>query len=62
MWRVALAASLTAWFLHGLFDYFYEPLPTNLAFWLVAGLALAAAAEHQGRTHRGTTECGSPST
>ena len=40
-WR--LASSLTAWFLHGVFDYFYEPLPTDLAFWLVAGLALAAA-------------------
>jgi hypothetical protein len=43
IWRLGLAASLTAWFLHGVFDYFYEPLPTNLAFWLVAGLALAAA-------------------
>jgi hypothetical protein len=29
--------------MHGLLDYFYEPLSTNLAFWLVAGLALAAA-------------------
>jgi O-antigen ligase len=43
IWRLGLAASLTAWFLHGVFDYFYEPLPTNMAFWLVAGLALAAA-------------------
>jgi O-antigen ligase len=42
LWRVALAAGLLAWFLHGLLDYFYEPLPTNLAFWLVAGLALAS--------------------
>jgi O-antigen ligase/polysaccharide polymerase Wzy-like membrane protein len=41
VWRVGFAASLLAWFLHGLLDYFYEPLPTNLAFWLVAGLALA---------------------
>jgi O-antigen ligase len=43
IWRLAFVASLCAWFLHGLLDYFYEPLPTNLAFWLLAGLALAAA-------------------
>jgi hypothetical protein len=43
IWRLAFAASLCAWFLHGFLDYFYEPLPTNLAFWLLAGLALAAA-------------------
>jgi O-antigen ligase len=42
VWRLALAGSLVAWFLHGLADYFYEPLPTNLAFWLVAAVALAA--------------------
>jgi hypothetical protein len=57
VWRVGLAASLTAWFLHGLFDYFYEPLPTNLAFWLVAGLALAAA-EPMWRMGRNVAECG----
>jgi hypothetical protein len=64
-WRLALAASLTAWFLHGVFDYFYEPLPTNLAFWLVAGLALGAArpAWQPRRQERwNTAECGSPST
>jgi hypothetical protein len=61
LWRVGLAASLAAWFLHGLFDYFYEPLPTNLAFWLVAGLALAAA-EPAWRSGRNVVECGSPST
>jgi hypothetical protein len=61
VWRVALAASLTAWFLHGLFDYFYEPLPTNLAFWLVAGLALAAA-EPALHSRQNVAECGSPST
>jgi hypothetical protein len=59
LWRVALAASLTAWFLHGVFDYFYEPLPTNLAFWLVAGLALAAA---RPRNAEKVAECALPST
>jgi hypothetical protein len=47
LWRVGLAASLLAWFLHGLLDYFYEPLPTNLAFWLIAGLALASQSAWQ---------------
>lgn len=42
-WRVALLVSLAAWFLHGLVDYFYEPLGTNVAFWLIAALAVAAA-------------------
>jgi O-antigen ligase len=60
IWRVGLAASLTAWFLHGAFDYFYEPLPTNLAFWLVAGLALAAA--RSARSVTKAAECVSPST
>jgi hypothetical protein len=49
VWRIALAGSLVAWFLHGLLDYFYEPLPTNVAFWLVAGLAVTASA--CGRQH-----------
>jgi O-antigen ligase len=43
VWRMALLASLGVWFLHGALDYFYEPLPTNLAFWLIAALALSAA-------------------
>jgi len=60
-WRLGLAASLTAWFLHGLFDYFYEPLPTNLAFWFVVGLALAAA-ELQRRNRGKGAACVSPST
>jgi O-antigen ligase len=42
VWRLALLASLIAWFLHGTLDYFYEPLPANLAFCLMAGLALSA--------------------
>ena len=47
MWRVALLVSLVAWFLHGLVDYFYGPLPTNMAFWLIAALAVAASARSQ---------------
>ena len=43
IWRLTLCASLGIWFLHGTLDYFYEPLSTNAAFWLVAGLSLAAA-------------------
>jgi hypothetical protein len=43
MWRLALLASLAIWFLHGIVDYFYEPLPTNLAFWLVGALVVGAA-------------------
>jgi len=42
-WRLGLLGSLAAWFLHSLVDYFYEPLGTNVAFWLLAALALAAA-------------------
>jgi hypothetical protein len=61
IWRLGLAASLTAWFLHGLFDYFYEPLPTNLAFWCVVGLALAAAALQRRNRGKGAA-CVSPST
>jgi hypothetical protein len=57
VWQVGLLASLAAWFLHGIFDYFYEPLPTNLAFWLVAGLAVAVA-----QNIRDTPRCASPST
>jgi O-antigen ligase len=41
LWRLGLFGALAAWFLHGLFDYFFEPLPTNVAFWLVAALACA---------------------
>lgn len=41
IWRLAFAASLCAWFIHSSLDYFFEPLPTNLAFWLLAGLSAA---------------------
>ena len=40
-WQLALVGSLTAWFVHGLFDYFYEFTPTYVAFWLIAGLSVA---------------------
>jgi O-antigen ligase len=43
LWELALAVALLAWFVHGLTDYFYEPLPTNTTFWLIAGLALGMA-------------------
>lgn len=61
IWRLAFAASLCAWFIHGFLDYFYEPLPTNLAFWLVAALALAAA-ERAGTCERDAAACASRST
>lgn len=38
--RLALLASLVTWYVHGLFDYFYEFTPTYVAFWLIAGLTL----------------------
>jgi len=59
VWRLALAASLLTWFLHGLLDYFYEPMPTNLAFWLVAGLALAST-ESARPNDRKLAQCASP--
>jgi len=37
---LGLVASLTAWFVHGLFDYFYEFTPTYVAFWFIAALAV----------------------
>jgi O-antigen ligase len=59
VWRLALAASLLTWFLHGVLDYFYEALPTNLAFWLVAGLVLASA-ESCWRNDRNVAQCALP--
>ena len=61
IWRLALSASLGIWFLHGGLDYFYEPLSTNTAFWLVAGLALAAA-ESARQKPADVTACASVST
>ena len=43
VWRVAVLASLTAWFVHGLLDYFFEFTPTYTAFWMIVGLALGLA-------------------
>jgi hypothetical protein len=43
LWQVAIAISLLGWFAHGAVDYFLEPLPTAIAFWMVAGLALSGA-------------------
>ena len=61
IWQLAFAGSLSAWFLHGVLDYFYEPLPTNVAFWLLAGLALAAA-DRVGRDRVDAAACASRST
>jgi O-antigen ligase len=62
-WRLGLLGSLAAWFLHGLFDYFYEPLGTNVAFWLLAALALAAAVGAQPPQPSGrASACASAST
>lgn len=41
LWRLAVFAGLTAWFVHGLFDSFYEFTPTYMAFWLLAALGLS---------------------
>lgn len=43
IWRVAVLASLTAWFVHGVFDYFFEFTPTYVAFWMIVGLSLGFA-------------------
>lgn len=40
IWRLGLVGSLTAWYVHGIFDNFYEFTPTYLAFWMIVGLAL----------------------
>lgn len=61
VWRLAMAVSLLTWFLHGLLDYFYEPLPTNLAFWLMAGLVLSST-RSPARNDRTVAECASPTT
>ena len=41
IWQMGLTASLMAWFVHGVFDYFYEFMPTLMAFWMLVGLALS---------------------
>jgi len=37
---LALVASLAIWYIHGLFDYFFEFTPTYVVFWLILGFAL----------------------
>ncbi len=41
VWQLSLLAALTAWYVHGMLDSFYEFTPTFVAFWLIAGLALS---------------------
>jgi len=43
VWQLAVLASLTAWYVHGLVDYFYEFAATSIAFWLLVGLAARRA-------------------
>jgi hypothetical protein len=43
-WRIALAAGIVAFFLHGLLDFFLLFNGTGLLFWLLLGLWLAKAA------------------
>lgn len=40
VWQLALIASLTAWFVHGFLDNFFEFAGTYILFWLIAGLAI----------------------
>jgi hypothetical protein len=44
MLTVGVSAALATWYIHGLFDFFYEFTPTYVAFWLLVGL-LAAVPE-----------------
>jgi O-antigen ligase len=43
LWLAGLGASLLAFFVHGTLDYFLEFTPVYLLFWLIVGLAMAAA-------------------
>ena len=44
VWHLTLGlfAALTAWYVHGFFDYFYEFTPTYVAFWLLVALLVGA--------------------
>lgn len=53
VWRLGLATALIAWFVHGVFDYFYEFLPTAIPFWLITGLAVRNFQQEAGRYARG---------
>jgi O-antigen ligase len=41
-WHLALIGGLSAWYVHGLVDFFFEFTPASTAFWLLAGLAVSA--------------------
>jgi hypothetical protein len=42
-WLLALGlfAGLITWYVHGLFDYFYEFSATYILFWLMVGMVAA---------------------
>ncbi len=44
-WHLAVLAALVTWFVHGLFDSFYEFTPTFVLFWIVAGLGASAPSD-----------------
>ena len=41
LFALGLFAGLMTWYVHGLFDYFYEFSPTYILFWLMVGLLAA---------------------
>lgn len=45
LWHLAVLAALVTWFMHGIFDSFYEFTPTYVLFWIVAGLGASAPAD-----------------
>jgi len=46
-WRLALLGGLAAWYIHGVFDCFYEFTPTYVALAFLCGLALASPSAGQ---------------
>jgi O-antigen ligase len=46
LWVAGLSASLLAYFVHGLLDYFLEFTPVYLLFWLIVGASMAVT-EHK---------------
>jgi O-antigen ligase len=49
VWRLALIGSLTAWYLHGFVDYFFEFTPASILFWILVGLSISSVPQ----TNRG---------
>src|SRR5258708_18638888 len=45
LWQLALLASLSIWYVHGLVDYFFEFTAPSIAFWLIVGLAASRSAQ-----------------